>query len=293
LVAGPLSSFPSCLFLVRSCPAALEESPRLLGQHGSLFLALWASFLVFLIRAPEIIIESEIERTASGLGLRRHDLQFYGIYWSLDCLVPHRGERSGPISAFPAISCLKEIAGCRQAGGGRPVGLAEGTVQAPTAEPIEDSSILDLPPEIPDLTDLSTAEPLSSEEDLEIPGSQQSLPLETAANFAGCAHSPERRISSPAADAIERSPPDSPDAPDELRSKAKRLQAALADFGVGAKVVKVNPGPVITRFDLEPDPESRSAASVPWRMIWRWFSERVLFAFRLRSPAKGCGRGNP
>ncbi len=49
-------------------------------------------------------------------------------------------------------------------------------------------------------------------------------------------------------------PPESPDAPEELKSKAKRLQEALFDFGVGAKVVKVNPGPVITRFDLEPDP---------------------------------------
>jgi len=49
-------------------------------------------------------------------------------------------------------------------------------------------------------------------------------------------------------------PPQSPDAPEELKAKANRLQEALADFGVGAKVVRVNPGPVITRFDLEPDP---------------------------------------
>ncbi|MBU0517563.1 DNA translocase FtsK [bacterium] len=49
-------------------------------------------------------------------------------------------------------------------------------------------------------------------------------------------------------------PPESPDAPEELKEKANRLQAALADFGVGAKVVRINPGPVITRFDLEPDP---------------------------------------
>lgn len=49
-------------------------------------------------------------------------------------------------------------------------------------------------------------------------------------------------------------PPESPDAPEELKAKAKRLHEALSDFGVGAKVVRVNPGPVITRFDLEPDP---------------------------------------
>ncbi len=49
-------------------------------------------------------------------------------------------------------------------------------------------------------------------------------------------------------------PPESPDAPEELKAKAKRLFEALTDFGVGAKVVKVNPGPVITRFDLKPDP---------------------------------------
>jgi DNA segregation ATPase FtsK/SpoIIIE, S-DNA-T family len=49
-------------------------------------------------------------------------------------------------------------------------------------------------------------------------------------------------------------PPESPDAPEELKAKAQRLGEALSDFGVGAKLVKINPGPVITRFDLEPDP---------------------------------------
>ncbi|MFH1862849.1 MAG: DNA translocase FtsK 4TM domain-containing protein, partial [bacterium] len=53
---------------------------------------------------------------------------------------------------------------------------------------------------------------------------------------------------------LQNPPPESPDAPEELKAKANRLQEALTDFGVGAKIVKVNPGPVITRFDLAPDP---------------------------------------
>lgn len=53
---------------------------------------------------------------------------------------------------------------------------------------------------------------------------------------------------------LSDAPPESPDAPEELKAKATRLQEALSDFGVGARVVRVNPGPVITRFDLKPDP---------------------------------------
>ncbi len=39
---------------------------------------------------------------------------------------------------------------------------------------------------------------------------------------------------------------------DELMSSAKILEDKLADFGIQGKVVEINPGPVITRFELEP-----------------------------------------
>jgi S-DNA-T family DNA segregation ATPase FtsK/SpoIIIE len=65
---------------------------------------------------------------------------------------------------------------------------------------------------------------------------------------------PRQQYQIPPLSLLEEPPPESPDAPDELKAKAKRLQEALSDFGVGARVVGVNPGPVITRFDLEPDP---------------------------------------
>ncbi len=41
---------------------------------------------------------------------------------------------------------------------------------------------------------------------------------------------------------------------EELQRNSELLEKTLATFGVQAKVVRVNPGPVITRFDLEPAP---------------------------------------
>jgi S-DNA-T family DNA segregation ATPase FtsK/SpoIIIE len=82
-------------------------------------------------------------------------------------------------------------------------------------------------------------------------------------------------------------PPESPDEPEELRAKAKRLQSALADFGVGARVVKVNPGPVITRFDLEPDPGVKvnriSALADDLALVLR------ARAIRIQAPIPGQG----
>jgi len=42
--------------------------------------------------------------------------------------------------------------------------------------------------------------------------------------------------------------------PEDLQRHSDLLEKTLATFGVQAKVVRVNPGPVITRFDLEPAP---------------------------------------
>jgi S-DNA-T family DNA segregation ATPase FtsK/SpoIIIE len=41
---------------------------------------------------------------------------------------------------------------------------------------------------------------------------------------------------------------------DELVGKARLLEATLANFGVQARATDIHPGPVITRFDLEPAP---------------------------------------
>jgi len=41
---------------------------------------------------------------------------------------------------------------------------------------------------------------------------------------------------------------------DELESMSRLLEAKLKDFGVIAEVVEVNPGPVITRFEIQPAP---------------------------------------
>ncbi|MFH1848046.1 MAG: DNA translocase FtsK [Candidatus Omnitrophota bacterium] len=44
---------------------------------------------------------------------------------------------------------------------------------------------------------------------------------------------------------------------DDLEANSRILEETLADFGVEAKVVQVNQGPVITRYELEPAPGER------------------------------------
>ena len=39
-----------------------------------------------------------------------------------------------------------------------------------------------------------------------------------------------------------------------LRDNARLLEEKLADFGIKASVIEINPGPVITRYELEPAP---------------------------------------
>ena len=39
---------------------------------------------------------------------------------------------------------------------------------------------------------------------------------------------------------------------EELRTSATSLEERLAEFGVEARVIEINPGPIITRFDLQP-----------------------------------------
>ena len=46
---------------------------------------------------------------------------------------------------------------------------------------------------------------------------------------------------------------------DDLKGLSKRVELKLADFGVEVHVVAVHPGPVITRFEMEPAPGVKSA----------------------------------
>lgn len=41
---------------------------------------------------------------------------------------------------------------------------------------------------------------------------------------------------------------------EELKSRAKALEEKLLEFGIQGRVVEINPGPVITRFEIEPAP---------------------------------------
>ncbi|MCW9053138.1 MAG: DNA translocase FtsK 4TM domain-containing protein [Motiliproteus sp.] len=45
--------------------------------------------------------------------------------------------------------------------------------------------------------------------------------------------------------------------PEVLESMSRLLEAKLKDFGVVAEVVEVNPGPVITRFEIQPSPGTK------------------------------------
>jgi len=46
---------------------------------------------------------------------------------------------------------------------------------------------------------------------------------------------------------------------ESLEKNAKLLESVLADFGVYGKITKVNPGPVVTLYELEPSPGTRAA----------------------------------
>ncbi len=45
----------------------------------------------------------------------------------------------------------------------------------------------------------------------------------------------------------------------ELKANAVKLEAVLQDFGIKGKIVKVRPGPVVTLYELEPAPGTRTA----------------------------------
>ena len=63
-----------------------------------------------------------------------------------------------------------------------------------------------------------------------------------------------REFNLPSVDLLEQAPPVIEDqiSREEIMDNAKLLEDTLESFGVSAKVVEVHPGPVITRFELEP-----------------------------------------
>ncbi len=49
---------------------------------------------------------------------------------------------------------------------------------------------------------------------------------------------------------------------DALEQNARQLEQVLSDFGVKGEIVKVRPGPVVTRYDLEPAPGTKTSRVV-------------------------------
>ncbi len=52
---------------------------------------------------------------------------------------------------------------------------------------------------------------------------------------------------------------DASDTRDALEKNARLLEGVLEDFGVKGKIVKVRPGPVVTRYELEPAPGTKTS----------------------------------
>ena len=59
----------------------------------------------------------------------------------------------------------------------------------------------------------------------------------------------------PSIDLLNEAPPvESRERRDELLEKARLLEQKLGEYGVLGKVIQIHPGPVITQFEVEPDP---------------------------------------
>ena len=59
----------------------------------------------------------------------------------------------------------------------------------------------------------------------------------------------------PLIDLLDESPPvESRERRDELLEMARHLEQKLGEYGVRGKVVQIHPGPIITQFEVEPDP---------------------------------------
>ena len=56
---------------------------------------------------------------------------------------------------------------------------------------------------------------------------------------------------------------------DSLEAMSRLVEMKLNDFGVEVEVVSVHPGPVITRFELQPAPGVKVSQITIWPRIWR------------------------
>lgn len=304
---GPAFVIPLLLFLWSAAVLLRWKKLRIfLYSLGFVFLAFWLSLLIYLFDAPQATADH------SGLiGLAFGDwiYNFMGspgawIIWilvvvsGLIWLLSFRPSRllEGAVKAgAAAVAWLKEHPLPRINWRGllpdpKPKVAAAGA----SAEALEEVDLDDLGDEEETEAAAEPAEEEEVEEDLP-PSRREDPPVEIVARGqtyplkfrepdepkrSGEYHLPPLSI-------LADPPPESPDAPEELRAKAKRLQSALADFGVGARVVKVNPGPVITRFDLEPDPGVKvsriSALADDLALVLR------ARAIRIQAPIPGQG----
>ncbi|MBD3291211.1 DNA translocase FtsK, partial [candidate division KSB1 bacterium] len=65
----------------------------------------------------------------------------------------------------------------------------------------------------------------------------------------------DREYMPPTLELLDRIPDDDDEVSwDEFMVSAKTLEEKLADFGIQGKVVEINPGPIITRYEIEPAP---------------------------------------
>jgi DNA segregation ATPase FtsK/SpoIIIE, S-DNA-T family len=55
---------------------------------------------------------------------------------------------------------------------------------------------------------------------------------------------------------------------DALKAMSRQVELKLADFGVEVEVVAVHPGPVITRFELQPAPGVKAHRFPTWPRTW-------------------------
>ncbi|MEQ9326792.1 MAG: DNA translocase FtsK 4TM domain-containing protein [Rhodospirillales bacterium] len=73
---------------------------------------------------------------------------------------------------------------------------------------------------------------------------------------------PDGDFDLPPLDLLTEAPPpimDPSQSEDALQQNARMLESVLSDFGVNGEIVKVNPGPVVTLYELEPAPGTKTS----------------------------------
>ena len=205
-------------------------------------LSAWVSGVVGLWDDWRILIEKELNRWRQNRVRKRlaeHDTE---EEWEEAAVAqpekasygPESSELAGPEVEADELEPAREQTEAWEEEGGEEVvlpwssGSSDATIERP--EPV--------PPKAP----------LSQLELLDV--SQDSPQPETA---SGEPYSPEN-YRFPPTSILAPSEPQDELTDDELRENARVLEQALLEFGVEARVVEIAPGPVITRFEVEPAP---------------------------------------